>query len=243
MLNLAFLTMKTFIIAIFSSLLFMFSCQSLRETSKFEFRSAKYYTSLIPKEENRVYLSIAEDTIRIYPVVTIDDRDTVVRVPMDVLVPENRRLGERHFFNNPSFDIDLITNPLKYRFPTSNMPRQLTSNINGSVYFGYRNDFYTIRYMESPIGDVEMSVRHIGLGIGGFVGIGSEPINPWVTGNEVDLEYEGLIFTSGVAGIGGIENFTVGIALGFDYLLDSNSRHWIYQGKPWIGFLLGINLN
>ncbi|MBX9852704.1 MAG: hypothetical protein K2X86_13240 [Cytophagaceae bacterium] len=37
--------------------------------------------------------------------------------------------------------------------------------------------------------------------------------------------------------------FNAGLALGFGYLTDHNNDIWIYQNKPWIGVLAGLNLN
>lgn len=31
--------------------------------------------------------------------------------------------------------------------------------------------------------------------------------------------------------------------LGFDTLLDRNAQFWIYQERPWLGLMLGLNLN
>jgi hypothetical protein len=51
------------------------------------------------------------------------------------------------------------------------------------------------------------------------------------------------VLTKGIAGIIGLNNLTAGLAVGWDNLLDRNKKHWIYQGKPWIGFVFGLNLN
>ena len=68
-------------------------------------------------------------------------------------------------------------------------------------------------------------------------------MNPWVTSDRVQIEYEGIIWTKGIAGLVGLNNFTVGLALGWDHLLDQNRKDWIYQQKPWLGFVFGLNLN
>ena len=68
-------------------------------------------------------------------------------------------------------------------------------------------------------------------------------MNPSVTNNQITTEYDGLVSSKGLAGIIGINNFTIGLALGYDNLLDANKKKWIYQGKPWIGLAFGLNLN
>ncbi len=68
-------------------------------------------------------------------------------------------------------------------------------------------------------------------------------MNPYVTNNQVNSEYDGLVIPNGLAAIVGINNLSVGILLGTDYLLDRNKRFWIYQGKPWVGLSVGLNIN
>jgi hypothetical protein len=68
-------------------------------------------------------------------------------------------------------------------------------------------------------------------------------MNPWVTENQITQEYDGVVWSKGIAGIIGIDNFTIGLALGWDHLLDKNKNYWIYQGKPWLGLAFGLNLN
>jgi hypothetical protein len=238
-----------FIILIFFSSVLLFSaCTSLRDSSKYEFQSAKYYTSLIPGTENKVYLNVAEDTIEVFPVKTVGDREEVETEPVEVLT-ENVHVHEAsygkgsHYFYNPSFDLDIITIPLKYRFATQSVPRQLTTNFNGVAYLGFRNDIFRVRYKRNPLNEMERSTRHFGTSIGGFAGISSEPVNPWVTRDIVQIEYDGVVFSTGLAWIAGINNLTAGIAIGFDFLQDPNRQHWVYQGKPWLGLAFGINLN
>ncbi|GAB3813836.1 hypothetical protein GCM10028895_06320 [Pontibacter rugosus] len=56
-------------------------------------------------------------------------------------------------------------------------------------------------------------------------------------------EYEGVVLLKGVAGIIGINNFSLGLTIGIDHLFDKNRDDWIYQHKPWVGLAFGLNLN
>jgi hypothetical protein len=78
--------------------------------------------------------------------------------------------------------------------------------------------------------------------VGLFAGIGITAMNPTVTNNQIDQEYDGIVFQKGVAGFVGMRRITLGLSLGFDNLLDANKHLWAYQQKPWIGLMLGINL-
>lgn len=40
----------------------------------------------------------------------------------------------------------------------------------------------------------------------------------------------------------GINNLTVGLGVGWDYVTDRDKDVWIYQNKAWYGLILGLNL-
>lgn len=68
-------------------------------------------------------------------------------------------------------------------------------------------------------------------------------MNAYVTNNNIATEYDGVVVSQGIVGLIGIGSLTFGVALGLDYLMDKNHKYWIYQGKPWAGFTIGLNLN
>ncbi|WP_294671259.1 hypothetical protein [uncultured Fluviicola sp.] len=44
-------------------------------------------------------------------------------------------------------------------------------------------------------------------------------------------EYDGIVWSKGLAGIFAINRFTVRLAFGFDNLPDKNKSTWIYESK------------
>ena len=142
-----------------------------------------------------------------------------------------------------SFDIDIITIPFKYRFSTKAFPEQLNTNFSGAFYSGTRKDIYTFKYKQNPLGDHRRMISHFGHGAGLFAGVGSTAMNPWVTLNRIDIEYDGFVLIAGAEGVIALNRFTFGIGLGIDHLIDKNKKLWIYQGKPWLGLTIGLNLN
>jgi hypothetical protein len=97
-----------------------------------------------------------------------------------------------------------------------------------------------MRSKMSPLHIQNTQIRHIGFDAGVFAGIGITPINPTTTNSHILLEYDGMVFQKGIAGFITIEFMSVGIAVGFDNLLDENSKYWVYNQKPWIGVVIGI---
>lgn len=140
-------------------------------------------------------------------------------------------------------DVDVFTLPFKIRPARAGVPPQLNSNFNAALYLGRRIDFY--RYRTEQISPMLARRRLLsqGIGYGFFTGIGSSLINSTVTRGRVTDEYEGVIVDAGVALIYDARVFNVGLAVGFDHLLDRNKRDWIYHQRPWFGVLFGLNLN
>lgn len=219
------------------------SCTSLRESSKYKFESSKYYKTVIPGTDNKVYISVEEDTIRVFPVTITRGEEGIAGEPTGIFTETTASYNHNYTFHNPSLDLDILTVPLKYRFETEGIPNQLSTNFNGNLYLGFRNDMYSIKYDSSPLGQIERKIRHFGFSLGGFAGLSSEPVTPWVTRELIEIEYDGMVFSTGVAGIMGFNGITAGIALGFDHLLDTNKKYWIYQGRPWLGLAFGVNIN
>ncbi|MFW0717468.1 hypothetical protein [Pedobacter sp. N23S346] len=141
-----------------------------------------------------------------------------------------------------TFDIDVLTVPFKIRPGVNGFPEQLNANFDAALYLGRRRDSYTIQKTRKGR-SLKTKMTGVGYGYGGFIGIGSVTMNPFVTNQYIDYEYDGFVINGGIAGIYDAKKFNLGIAIGADFLVDKNRKSWIYQGKPWIGVLFGINLN
>ncbi len=120
----------------------------------------------------------------------------------------------------------------------------MNANLNGGAYLGLRNDIYSIKYSASPLLlKSERKINHFGFSAGIFTGIGNTLVSSTSTNNLASYDYEGIVWSKGLAGIFAINNFTVGISIGIDYLMDKNRSIWIYQNQPWAGLAFGLNLN
>lgn len=146
-------------------------------------------------------------------------------------------------FRRQTFDLDVLTIPFKFRLPAAGVPVQLNANLNGAAYIGYRTDHYVVSYTTDPLGKAVRTINHFGFSGGLFTGIGSTDMTPTNTANRIGDEYDGIVWSKGIAGIIAVNNVTVGITAGFDYLIDKNRHVWIYQSKPWFGLAFGLNLN
>jgi hypothetical protein len=207
-----------------------YSCSSITNVPESQLRS-DYYESRHPGTRySRVYVDVKEDSLVIIP---IDKNKTALTPTKEV---ENQILVRK------SFDVDVLTVPFKFRPSVYNFPRQLTVDFNGSIFLGYRFDRYKVLFNQTPVGVVK-KLRHRALTMGVFGGVGTTAVNPWTTNYRTTDEYNGFIFNRGISLMGGVNNLTVGVGLGWDYLTDRDKEIWIYQNKPWFGLTLSLNLN
>ncbi|KAA5532165.1 hypothetical protein F0919_15300 [Taibaiella lutea] len=220
-------------------------CGIAKPGAKYQF-SDGYYSSRGIENVRKVYIYNQDSTIKVYPVTNAGKQRNVDTTRHHVLMygqVEPHNIKKEPVFTKGSFDIDFLTIPIKYRFPSDGFVRQLNANLNGGLYLGYRKDFYILRYNVSPIGVSTRSTTHLGFSAGGYIGFGNTFISQYVTRGSVQSEYDGLVFNRGFAAIVALNRFTAGLAIGWDRLLDRNNEYWIYNNKSWVGIVLGLNLN
>jgi hypothetical protein len=227
----------------FFGLLLIFSlsgCGVALESEKFD---DGYYWQYIKEAPQDIYVDIAEDTVSIYSSEgkekVIDTAALLQQYPQETRSPRENipALWEK------SFDLDFHSILLKYRPSQQGVPPQLNSDLNATAYLGYRADRYKLKYETDPLGNSELRSTQIGFSLGLFTGIGNTFMSPTTTAENIESEYDGVVWLNGVTALVGFNGLTAGISLGFDSLLDENSKFWIYQGKPWIGLAVGFNIN
>jgi hypothetical protein len=141
------------------------------------------------------------------------------------------------------FDFDVFTTPFKFRPANALLPQQLNTNFNGSFYFGYRSDRFSIKRTSLSNNISRDYFTKVGIGVGAFVGVGTAFVNPISMRNNIDYEYDAVAIDYGMAVLLGLKSFSTGVSVGFDFLTDRNRKQWVYQHKPWIGIFIGLNLN
>ena len=177
--------------------------------------------------------------------------DTLYLTPYDVRAsspppPRPYRLHPDHHavLLDRRFDLDVFTLPFKVRAARAGIPPQLNSSFNAALYLGRRFDFYDLRLdRRAAAWQHAPRLKATGLGYGAFLGVGSAFISPDLTRQHATLDYDGLVVNLGLATIYDARAFNVGLALGLDHLAGRDRRHWVYQNKPWLGVLFGLDLN
>ena len=211
------------------------SCTTLQNNAKYELANGNYKLKVDGKKYD-CYVQNNQDNILIYKLPS--KISTNLPNELDQYLPLKQRLIK------PSLDIDILTALFKVRPQVNDvLPTQFNTNFNGNIYVGHRTDIYQIHYKKNPLDIYQRQINHFGFSGGLFLGLGNTALNPSTTMNTVSSEYDGLILQKGIAGILAVNKLTIGVSVGFDNLLDKNNKSWIYENKPWVGLMLGLNLN
>lgn len=228
------------------STFFFSSCSVLRDSAKYSFTDGPYRTKKITKEKVYV-MKVDEDTIAVFPIQEFKDSSAIIVKKRINYTSAQKKLKDNKTsvsFYRPSFDLDVMTMPLKYRPATAEIPNQLVTTFNGAIFGGYRIDAYNLRYKQTPLNTYKQNIRHSGYSAGVYAGLGNAIIDASTLANpHYDLQYEGVLLLVGIATNFAVNDITFGFSFGTDYLLDRNHESWIYQGKPNVGFTLGLNIN
>lgn len=228
------------------SVMWLSGCTVLRETSKYGFNDGIYHTGRF--SSSKVYVQhTGGDTIATFPVKKMNDGSNVRagNIVNFTSVKENGKYGSvSTTFYRPSFDLDIMTMPFKYRPSVNGFPNQLNNNFNGALYSGYRIDAYQLSYRQTPLNVYKQNITHTGYSAGLFLGLGNTAVNSSTLNDPAyTIQYDGVLLLTGAAVNVAVGNLTLGICIGTDHLLDNNRDKWIYQGKLCASLAVGLNLN
>jgi hypothetical protein len=233
------------IIFLFAGIIALSSCSSLRNSAKHGFSEGYYRSRIFHKKKKKVYVVPEDETIKIYSAKSLQKDVIDTSRSLKIAFPADQKPAafQNYKFTKNSFDVDVLTIPVKYRPSVQNFPRQLNATFNGAVYLGYRSDVYHLSYRQTPLRIFKRSITHYGYSLGLFTGLGTMHIDEYVTNNAINIEYDGVVNLAGINLIAGVEKISLGLAVGVDHLMDRNRKYWLNNGKPWIGLSFGVNLN
>ena len=203
--------------------------------------SGYYHLTTENKSIQPVYLDVTNDKIDVYDhikqravkkkllTIPLENPDSLVTKEMD--------------FKKQSLDIDITSILLKYRPSIHGLPAQLNTDLNITMYMGWRHDRYHIMSNIDPLEKRQAKIGNMGYDVGFFAGPGATIINPFTTNNRRVDEYSGMLIQTGFAGFIESNVASFGVSVGYDHLLNPDRKIWIYHKKPWVGFVVGIALN
>ncbi len=112
------------------------------------------------------------------------------------------KLRQTISFNKPSFDIDFLTIPLKFRPGQKGVPVQLNTNLNGAVYILAKKQIGQVpKYIPDPLGKAEhgddQSFWFFRRSV--YRNRHNTFISPTNTNSLMQDEYDGIVWSKGVA--------------------------------------------
>jgi hypothetical protein len=215
------------------------SCKTLENASLHGLNSGYYKLKSENKQTQDVYLDVTNEKIDVYHQVK-PQPEQFLTIPLN---KTDSPLLSPITFKKQSLDIDITSIILKYRPSVYGLPPQLTTDLNIALYVGWRYNYYQIMSTRDPLGRSSPKIRNRGFDFGVFAGPGTTAVSSFTTRNIVTNEYSGMVIQAGIAGFIESNIASFGIAVGYDYLLNSDRSKWIYHNKPWVGFIIGIALN
>jgi hypothetical protein len=220
----------------------LYSCTPTGLVARHEFGSGYYILKTEKSGLSKVYADVIDDSLILFQMKSgasdVVDTESGKGTLISSIKPDDELYGGR--FIKSSVEVDLSTIPVKLRPSASGVPFQMNSNLNAMIYMGARKDFFLIKSLDSPVNGISSSVRQIGFDFGIFAGFGITAVNPSVTNGITSVEYDGIVFQKGIGAFFTVNYISVGITLGFDNLVSSDSKNWIYNNRPYLGLALGI---
>jgi hypothetical protein len=216
------------------------ACSFIEKTSQHGLQNGFYLLKEGNNKAGHVYLENKEEGISLYEV---KDGLVMTNSPMLSFSTGSQDTPGSYQLTRGSLDLDITSILLKYRPAGEGMPPQLNTDFNAALYLGARKDAFRIKASQTPLGKQEIKISQRGFDAGLFAGIGSSAVTPTTTNNLTGLEYNGFILQYGIAAFTETDLVSFGLSLGFDHLTGRDRDVWIYQEKPWIGFIIGIALH
>ena len=217
------------------------SCNTFEKASTHGLNSGYYKLKTENKNTQNVYLDVTNEQIDVYHQIKRQpDKKQFLTIPLNTI---DSTFFSLMVFKKQSLDVDITSIILKYRPSVYGLPAQFTTDLNMALYVGWRYDYFYLKSKKDPLGKSYHKISNFGYDFGVIAGPGTTLISPFTTQNKRTDEYSGMIIQTGIAGFIESNVASFGFAVGYDYLLNPDRKIWIYNNKPWIGFIVGIALN
>jgi hypothetical protein len=151
----------------------------------------------------------------------------------------------RFFESYPIFQA--ITVPVKLRPALHDtLEYRAAGGFDVGISWGWKHSFHTYRNVyHQPTGQfLSKRISQFSIVPGAFLTLGTEELNMEKKNTKRAIGYirEVPILSPGGFLVLGVNRVNVGLALGADFSFGSAARVWVYQGKPWLGVVLSLDL-
>lgn len=220
----------------------------------------KFSAKLSDKTTRYEIAKIKDDHPNLTPIDTadIDGADVASYAGMENIyyTHENRKLfevnsdplrvkyfeQENFWFYHGKFALNALTIPLKFRKGVGDEalnPSTLETGFNVNFAPSYRLNWSSFNPSRKFLGN---NLTNYSLTFGGLLGIGGTDLKTKTNAPGLLSDRKSTTLTYGGTIIFGFNSFGVGYAVGFDNVLGTGSKYWVYQNKVWHGIIVSVDL-
>lgn len=121
----------------------------------------------------------------------------------------------------------------------SSIPSTTETSVNIGFMGGYKFGWNKYRKDNNLFGQ-QTTKYSITPGI--FLGTGSADLSTTLTRPVISTARKAAMISAGVSVVLGFNSFNIGYAFGWDHAVGSSAGSWVYQGIPWNGIIVSLDL-
>jgi len=184
----------------------------------------------------------------------ISESKTYFYYPADTIGFSSNDLERRNYYKTDDFKyhglnpvFQTITIPFKFRGEfADSIPATIGTSFNAGFAFGGK---WTVHKYGAYYKEIDGQYSYLSTKKKAFSLTGGGFLGPTVIALEndknvteiIDVDHSELGLTAGLFGVAGAGKFNLGLAVGWDMAVGRDGDKWIYDRKPWLGLVLGLD--
>lgn len=143
--------------------------------------------------------------------------------------------------HKPTFQT--LTIPFKLRGETSGLASTVSTGVNVGLAYGYQWNYISVEPIYSNT-DFKMKgydKKKTSFTAAPFLGLTTIALTPKNTEETIESDKTVMGISFGGTSVFSFNKLNLGLAIGLDYGF-SDSKNWVYQGKPWVGIVFGLDI-
>jgi len=155
----------------------------------------------------------------------------------------NKQFEKKSFtYYYGKFALTGMTVPLKFRGGVGNdtlNPPTIETGFNVNFAPSYRLNWSSFDPSKKFLGN---TLANYSITLGGLIGIGASDLKTKTNAPGLLSDRKSAIFTYGGMVLFGLNSIGIGYAFGFDNVVGTGSKNWVYQNKIWHGITVSVDL-
>lgn len=159
------------------------------------------------------------------------------------------KLGQQFKFRESRPIFQAVSIPFKIRPAIDSIDYKVSTGVNLGFAFGFQTTWNKYRkiYVADNNGNkneyksVNYQQKKYSITPALILGVTPVELNKKNTENQITEDRTVFGANIGIMGVVGINQFNIGVASGVDFGFGEDAKDWIYQGQPWVGFVLALD--